>query len=212
MARRSNTWDHSGLCAVGQNMTDNIDHDELENALRRCGASWDAAQSHGLLASRLAVAGTDGGLNWLQQVLAETDPSNALAGECRELLNRLYETTHRQLTERQSDFAPLLPAEDDSASRRATALAHWCEGFLHGLVAEKHGEALKKRLAAEPLADIIKDMLEITRATAGEDEDAEENEAAYIELIEYVRVAVQLMYEELAEFRAPSVETSSSVH
>ena len=212
MARRSNTWDHSGLCAVGQNMTDNIDHDELENALRRCGASWDAAQSHGLLASRLAVAGTDGGLNWLQQVLAETDPSNALASECRELLNRLYENTHRQLTERQSDFALLLPAEDDSASRRATALAHWCEGFLHGLVAEKHGEALKKRLAAEPLADIIKDMLEITRATAGEDEDAEESEAAYIELIEYVRVAAQLMYEELAEFRTPSVEISSSVH
>ncbi len=24
---------------------------------------------------------------------------------------------------------------------RATALAHWCEGFLHGLVSASHGEA-----------------------------------------------------------------------
>lgn len=212
MARGANPWDHSLTDVLRQPMNDEIQHDDLDDALRRCGASWDAAQSHGLLASRLAVAGTDGGLAWLHQVLAETDPANALAAECRELLNALYESTHRQLAERQSDFTPLLPDDEDSPSRRATALAHWCEGFLHGLVAEKHGEKLKKRLAGEPLADIIKDMLQITRATAGEGEDAEESEAAYSELVEYLRVAVQLMYEELAEFRIPATDTPPSVH
>ena len=29
----------------------------LDEALRRCGASWDAAQAHGLLTGRLAVGG-----------------------------------------------------------------------------------------------------------------------------------------------------------
>ena len=83
-------------------------------------------------------------------------------------------------------------------------MAHWCEGFLHGLVSAKHGDALKERLAAEPLADIIRDMLEITRAAAGEDDDAESDEAAYAELVEYLRVAAQLTYEELAEIRQPA--------
>jgi uncharacterized protein YgfB (UPF0149 family) len=79
-------------------------------------------------------------------------------------------------------------------------MAQWCEGFLHGLVAEKHSEELKKRLAEEPLADIIKDMLEITRAMVGDDEDDDiDNDLA--ELDEYLRVAVQLTYEELADFR-----------
>ncbi len=64
-----------------------------------------------------------------------------------------------------------------------------------------HGDALKERLGGEPLADIIKDMLQITRAAADEDSDDETNEEAYAEVVEYLRVAVQLTYEELVEFR-----------
>jgi uncharacterized protein YgfB (UPF0149 family) len=66
-----------------------------------------------------------------------------------------------------------------------------------------HGEALKQRLGEEPLADIIKDMLQITRASADDDGDEESNEIAYTELVEYLRVAAQLTYEELADFRHP---------
>ena len=84
---------------------------------------------------------------------------------------------------------------------RTAALAHWCEGFLHGLVSAKHGAALKERLSAEPLADVIKDMLQLTRAGLDEESDAETNDVAYFELVEYVRVAAQLSYEELADIR-----------
>ncbi len=193
-------------------MNSETQHDELDAALRRCGASWDAAQSHGLLTSRLAVDGIDGGLAWLQQVLAETDAANALAIECRDLLNALYETTHRQLDERLSEFVPLLPDDDESPARRATALAHWCEGFLHGLVSSRHPTELKDRLAAEPLADIIRDMLQMTRATFDEEDELEESEAAYSELVEYLRVAAQLTYEELADLRNAENDRPPSVH
>ena len=50
----------------------------------------------------------------------------------------------------------------------------------------------------------VRDMLEITRAAAGEGDDAESDEAAYAELVEYLRVAAQLTYEELAEIRQPA--------
>jgi uncharacterized protein YgfB (UPF0149 family) len=96
---------------------------------------------------------------------------------------------------------PLLPDDQSDAALRTAAMAHWSEGFLHGLVSAKHGDALRDRLAAEPLADIIKDMLQITRAELDETTDAETNEAAYSELVEYLRVAAQLAYEELAEIR-----------
>ncbi len=80
-------------------------------------------------------------------------------------------------------------------------MARWCEGFLHGLVSAQHGTALRDRLAAEPLADIIRDMLQITRAEVDYDTDIETNEAAYAELVEYLRVAAQLTYEELSDLR-----------
>ncbi len=182
-------------------METTVDHDQLDAALRRCGASWDAAQSHGLLSGRLAIAGAASGFDWLSQVLEGTDANDALRGECEAMLGALYESTYRQLAERQSEFEPLLPDDDDSTVVRAAALAHWCEGFLHGLVSAEHGDALKERLSAEPLADIIKDMLQITRAVADEDTDTETDEQAYAELVEYLRVAAQLTYEELVEIR-----------
>ena len=181
-----------------------VEYDRLDDALRRCGSGWDAGQAHGLLAGRLAVAGADSGFDWLSQVLEGTDASDALRAECETLLRAVFELTYRQLAERQSEFEPLLPDDEEPTPVRAAALAHWCEGFLHGLVSAHHGDAVKERLAAEPLADIIRDMLEITRAAADEDGDGDADEAAYAELVEYLRVAAQLTYEELAEMRKPA--------
>jgi hypothetical protein len=194
-------------------MEEKIGHDVLEGALKRCGSTWDASQTHGLLSGRLAIAGADSGFDWLSQVLEGTNPKDALQLECEAMLGTLFETTYRQLAERLSAFAPLLPDEADTATARATALAHWCEGFLHGLVAGEHGDDLRERLKGEPLSDIIRDLLQITRAAVDEDCDEESDEAAYTELVEYVRVAAQLAYEELADLRRPAGEPASdAVH
>ena len=183
-----------------------VDHRELDEALRRSGSSWSAGQAHGLLCSRLSVAGASGAEQWFGLVLAETDPQNALRAECEEMLDALCATTWRQLVERQSEFQLLLPDDEESTGERAEAMANWCEGFLHGLVSEKHNESLKERLAADPLADIIRDMLQITRAAADDDDEGDDEEDAWAELVEYLRVATQLTYEELAEFRSPEEE------
>ena len=72
-------------------METTVDHDELDAALKRCGASWAAAQSHGLLAGRLAVAGAASGFGWLSQVLEGTDANDALRSECEALLGVLLQ-------------------------------------------------------------------------------------------------------------------------
>lgn len=189
-------------------MEQTIDHAALETALRRCGATWDASQTHGLLSGRLAVIGANAGFEWLALVLDGTDAADALRSECEVVLASLFGSTLQQLSERMSDFSLLLPGDEDSADARATALAHWCEGFLHGLVSADHDEALKKQLGEEPLADIIRDMLQITRAAADDEGSNDESDQAYVELVEYVRVAVQLAYEELASVRRPADESS----
>jgi len=178
-----------------------IDHNELDALLKGCGSSWNAGQAHGLLCSRLSLAGADGASRWIAQVLGDATSDLAQRGECEEMLDALCAATWQQLVERQSEFDLLLPDDEDPVSMRTEVMAQWCEGYLHGLVAEKHSEDLKKRLADEPLADIIKDMLEITRATVGHDADDNNIDSDLAELVEYLRVAVQLTYEELAEFR-----------
>ena len=190
-------------------MDEKVDHDALEDALKRCGANWDAAQTHGLLTGRLAVSGVAAGPEWLLQVLEGTDEGNAQRAACQQMLDTLYQATYWQLSERLSEFMPLLPDDQTDAVLRTAAMAHWSEGFLHGLVSAQHGDALRDRLAAEPLADIIRDILQITRAELDEATDAETNEAAYTELVEYLRVAAQLAYEELAEIRDSSTPSKT---
>jgi uncharacterized protein YgfB (UPF0149 family) len=193
-----------------------IDHNELDAALRRCGSTWNAGQAHGLLCSRLALAGADGASRWLKQVLADTDPDNTFCAECEAMLEALCTATWQQLSGRQSEFTLLLPDDEDSALVRTEAMGQWCEGFLHGLVSETHGDKLRERLAGDPLSDIIKDLLEITRASVGDEADEQGNENAFADLVEYLRVAAQLTYEELAEFREPAStpprHASSTLH
>jgi uncharacterized protein YgfB (UPF0149 family) len=185
-------------------MTRNIDPHELDTALMRCGSSWNAPQAHGLICSRLALQGPDAIENCMQQVLEGTDENDVLRQECAELLRELHDDTYSQLADRGSEFTLLLPDEAESQAVRTAAMAQWCEGYLHGLVIRAEGERLRSRLASDPLSDIVKDLLEITRAAVDDDADDESNELAYSELQEYLRVAAQLVYEELAEFRRPS--------
>jgi uncharacterized protein len=186
-------------------MDQGVDHDELDGILRRCGATWNASQAHGFLCSRIAVHGTRAMSPWLDQLLAGAEKDDAMRGECGAALESLFHITWRSLAERQSDFVPVLPEDERPAEERADALAHWCEGFLHGLVSGPHPEALRVQLATEPLSDIIKDMLEITRAAADDETDEEGIDEAYAELVEYIRVAAQLAFEELAGFRARNI-------
>ena len=189
-------------------MSSAIDHNEVEAALRATGSSWGAAQAHGLLCSRLAVLGADGGADWLRMLFEDSAAAESAHADDITILQQACAETHRQFADRQSEFDVLLPDESESVSVIAAAMAEWCEGFLHGLVSDVKGEVLKQKLAAEPLSDIIRDMLEMTRAAAGGDgeegEDEEGDDEALTELVEYLRVAAQLVYEELAELRRPA--------
>jgi uncharacterized protein YgfB (UPF0149 family) len=61
------------------------------------------------------------------------------------------------------------------------------------------------------VAEVVRDLTAITRVGADPDESEEENEQAYAELVEFVRVAVQLLHEELASFREGPERSRSDV-
>jgi uncharacterized protein len=185
-------------------MTDQIDQFELDVALRRCASGWRASQAHGLLCSRLALLGPGALEDWLRQVLGDSDEMHGSRQHCEDQLRELHDLTYRQLAERGSGFELLLPGDTESAALRTEAMAQWCDGFLHGLVLRADGDKLKKRLASAPLDDIIRDLLEVSRAAVDDSADDESNETAFAELTEYLRVVAQLVYEELAEFRRPA--------
>ena len=100
----------------------------------------------------------------------------------------------------------MLPDDDAPVEARVAALAEWCQGFLYGVGA---AGTLANAALADDVEEFLTDLAELTRVDASGEADAEAEEEAYAELVEYVRVGVQLVYDELAASRASQPQTAT---
>jgi hypothetical protein len=177
-------------------MTESLRYDELADALARLGFKQDAAEYHGALCGALCV-----------REAAEIDPLKLLEGAsgadaqdgAMAALTRLRGESAASFLDSELGFEPLLPDDEEELPQRVRALGAWCEGFLYGL---SSGKALSMNSCSPEMKEIVRDFTEFTRAGVGDDEDAELEENAYAELVEYIRVGAQLIFMELHE-RAP---------
>jgi uncharacterized protein YgfB (UPF0149 family) len=170
------------------------DYDEITECLGVGRGPEAAAEAHGTLCGLLCAAAEDLPGSWIHNTLADAleDPER-LPVNARRTLQALYEKSLAALEGQQMTFTPLLPDDRSELPTRTKALAGWCQGFLYGLAVRGLREF--SELEGE-IREFLEDMAEISRAEiADEDLPSEADEAAYAELVEYVRVGVQLMYE-----------------
>jgi len=125
----------------------------------------------------------------------------ALPGTAAPLLRGIYEQTRAALAGMQMQFELLMPEDDEPIERRTEALTLWCNGFVYGLGTS--GAPDPERLPGDA-GEIVRDLAHIMRAGVDEREGLEANEAALAELVEFVRVGVQVVFEELGGGRAPA--------
>jgi uncharacterized protein len=172
---------------------------ELQAALGGSPGGSAAAEAHGTLCGLLCANAGDLPEAWVHNTLADAEEySFGGRGDARVLLEGLHGATEAALSGDEMSFGLQLPDDDASLLDRAAALAAWCNGFLYGLAAR--GLQPMDELPEE-LREILGDLSEIGRAGVAEEEAEEAGEAAYAELVEYVRVAVQLVFDEC---RAPA--------
>lgn len=169
-------------------------YDDIDIALEDAGAGLDAAGLHGLLAGMACVvpalppAVLRGRLDEELDVKVDERTFAALQGVDR--------IVHAQLRDEEFGFELLLPEDDAALADRVAALASWCEGFLAGFggTAARPGAGA---LSADVQA-ILATIGDFTRAEIGEDEGGDESERDYMELVEYLRVAVLTLFAETA--------------
>jgi uncharacterized protein len=165
-----------------------FDFDEFANHLLDQGVLASPSQLHGCLCGLLsagAPAQPEYGLDALAQAL-----DLELHGELASRIMQLYTVTEASLQDEEFTFLPLLPDEDEEIALRTAALASWCDGFLAGFTyataaQDKNGGAL-----GPETGEVLRDIAAMAQAEPAEDESEEEAEDSYIELVEYLRVAV----------------------
>lgn len=171
--------------------------ESIDNALRTLGATGGAPEAHGSLCGLACLLGNAAGAVWVAGLLGSGADETASEG----LLGLLAKDTCSALSEGDMSFLLLLPPDDRPLALRTEGLAEWCAGFLHGLGEAAGDKALHDALGSEVMREIMADFGEIARLTLGDDEADIEAETAYSELVEFVRVSVQLTFEELHAVR-----------
>ncbi len=170
--------------------------EELSEVLARTKGQTGAAETHGLLCGLLCTRGRFDERAWLAGVLDDIDCHDPFSEACRALLKRLEVATMHQLQSADCSFQILLPPDSEALTLRSQSLADWCAGFLAGVGL---GGGCAQVLPSDS-REILQDMTEMTRIDAAASADEEGNEAAYTELVEYLRVATLMIREELLGF------------
>ena len=167
------------------------EYDEIQQCL--ASDSGVAAEAHGTLCGLLCVAGEDLPGSWIHNTLADGEDGAAVVDTAAAAaLGTLYDATHEALSGDAMAFTPFLPDDETDINLRAEALGRWCQGFLYGMAVR--GLKNFTDLPAE-VREILEDFSQISRAAHESGDDDEQAEAAFVELVEYSRVGVQLVFD-----------------
>ena len=182
-------------------------YDEFERVLRDARALPEPAEAHGTLAGALCSSSDYGLIEWLHEILPDDSPEEEALRSS--VLQNVYSAMVRTLAGSDADFEPLLPDDDAPLIERADALSLWCQGFLYGLGS---GPAADPAKVSNEAGEIIRDFTEITHVGVDAGEENEENEIAFAEVVEFVRVGVQILFVELAPARGQEPTPEGSLH
>jgi uncharacterized protein YgfB (UPF0149 family) len=172
----------------------NISYVAFQQALSQSRSLSDAAEAHGTLAGALCAARGFRFEDWLAEIL----PEGQAAPAADDMLREVFAATGVALDDEELSFQPLLPADQDPLDARTAALGEWCHGFLYGLGAGALPDL--KGMQGE-VGEILRDLTEITHVAVDAQSGEEANESAYVELVEFVRMGVQILFEELRPLR-----------
>jgi len=180
------------------------DYTELSEALNDTALKMHASQVHGIITG-LLCGNPNNKAAWEEMVTGNQESETT-----HKALELLYEGTAKHLSDFEMDFQLVLPDDDDDLQMRAEGLTLWCQGFLTGL--KSAGVQVVGRESGE-LTEAIDDLVEIAKMNYEEVVASEEDEEAYVELVEYVRMAVIMINQEIREEqKAKKAAQSSQLH
>lgn len=168
------------------------DYEELAGALHAAQVELSPAEVHGMITGTVSVpqARAPGSLFFGRKPVAATPEVEAFL----RLVAALQEDVRARLEGSDFEFQPLLRGAEAELSEQVDALAAWARGYVLGLAAA--GVADPKRLEGQ-IGEFLLDATRIGEAEMDEDETVEQQEREIAEIVEYLRVGVQLVYDEL---------------
>ncbi len=191
--------------AMTENEREKVDHETLSRALEAADSDTSAAEAHGVISGVLCVSSDDRtGSKWVPILLSDAAQMEPEAAKKLSLsLMVIHQHTLDALKSGNFTFDLIVPDDDKPVAERITALSDWCRGYLLGL--SVHGPAGKQNLAAQK-KEFVEDLIEISNVQSGQEHE-KDAEKDLMELHEFVRVGVQMVFDESQPDPVPDAGT-----
>jgi yecA family protein len=165
-----------------------------------------ASEVHGIL-SGFICGGIDlDSKGWLTHFNDVVNEGMGLPKKAKQLVSSVHAQVISQFTDDGLGFNLLLPDDDKPLDDRCDSMSQWAQGFLvgFGMVQPALSEA------SQEIQELIKDIRDISQVSLDFEQEDEESEIAYAEIVEYLRVGAMLCFNHFS--RKPSATSSKTIH
>ncbi len=184
-----------------------VDYNSVNRQLISAGAGVLASESHGFLCGVFCASNTVASAIWQEYLLVGVENSSDF-DESFAVLAELAKIASEEIVSEEMIFTPFLPDDQASIAERSNSISEWCAGFVSGLGIGRGENTLDLDDEGD---EFLQDIISISRMGSSNDE-GDDSEAAYFEVVEYIRVGVIFIYQQLHETQKRQINTQENIH
>lgn len=156
------------------------------------GSNLHGAEIHGVLTGLVCAGLPYESPDYITFVNDLFNNGEGLPSKIKSVIKLLFSDIWKNILDDNYGFQMLLPDDDESMAERSSALSVWVQGFNLGFGLQQKNTAI----VSADVKEVLSDFAEIANLSDEMEED-EENEQAYFEISEYVRISAVLCFTEL---------------
>ncbi len=165
--------------------------------------------AHGYWAGLICGGQSVSPKDWIMALYDKPNAWDKLSAALARFFLVVAEVTVEQLSDPHYAFQLLLPDDEDPLDERLASLCEWVRAFLVGF--EAQGKIQPRPMLSAESKEALEDLEEITSLSVTFN-DAETEEQDYAEVVEYVRLAVLLLHQEMLNARSQGAVHPPYVH
>ena len=170
----------------------------IDKIREKSGISIDVSECHGKISACLCSENMTAEALLPEEINADESCLSAETMKLKTVLLSLIAETLEQLNDAEMSFYPLLSPDAESLTDRTLSLSSWCQGYIDGfglVIAQKNISI--DQIEQGIIGEIIEDFSQISKLSSASVMNEGGEELAYMEVVEYVRVGAQLIFEEM---------------
>jgi len=174
-----------------------MNYEDINQISQEAGIPIDVSEYHGKISASLCIENLEAESLLPEEINADVRPLSSGTMKLKNILLCLIKETLQSLNETEMTFYPLLSPDSESLINRTLSLSSWCQGFVDGLTLAITQKNISMNIAEQDIImEIIEDFSEISKLTSASVMNEGGEELAFMEVVEYVRVGTQLIFEE----------------